>query len=79
MIDPTTRWERKRFGGARNCPPEDCGGPWGYENFLKAIANKKHKEHRELLQWVGGSFDPEHFNVDEVNTLLKQIDLRTRR
>lgn len=38
------------LGGARNCPPEDCGGPWGYENFLKAIANKKHKEHQELLQ-----------------------------
>ena len=66
------------LAGARNCPPEDCGGPWGYQSFLKAIGDKKHKEHKELLQWVGGSFDPEHFDLDEVNDLLRKIDLRPR-
>ena len=66
------------LAGARNCPPEDCGGPGGYHNFLKAIGNKKRKEHRELLEWVGGSFDPEYFDVDEVNKLLRKIDLRPR-
>jgi hypothetical protein len=66
------------LAGARNCPPEDCGGSWGYENFLNAIGNKKHKEHKELLRWVGGSFDPEHFELDEVNALLRKIDLRPR-
>jgi hypothetical protein len=66
------------LAGARNCPPEDCGGPWGYQNFLEAIDNKKHKEHKELLEWVGGSFDPEHFDLDEVNALLRGIDLRPR-
>jgi hypothetical protein len=67
-----------RLAGARNCPPEDCGGPWGYLSFLKAIGDKKHKEHKELLEWVGGSFDPEHFDLDEVNDLLRKIDLRPR-
>jgi hypothetical protein len=66
------------LAGARNCPPEDCGGPWGYENFLKAIGNKSHEEHKELLAWVGGSFDPEHFDLHEVNELLRRIDLRPR-
>lgn len=66
------------LAGARNCPPEDCGGPGGYQNLLEAIGNKKHKEHKELLEWVGGSFDPEHFDLDEVNDLLRKIDLRTR-
>lgn len=66
------------LAGARNCPPEDCGGPWGYQHFLEAIGNKKHREHRALLEWVGGSFDPEHFDVDEVNDLLRKIDLRPR-
>ena len=66
------------LAGARNCPPEDCGGPWGYQNFLKVIGNKKHTEHRELLEWVGGSFEPEHFDLDEVNDLLSEIDLRPR-
>ena len=59
--------------GARACPPEDCGGIGGYENFLEAIANPRHKQHRELLQWVGGSFDPEAFDIDAVNKMLKTI------
>jgi hypothetical protein len=56
--------------GARRCPPEDCGGPWGYQDFLEAIADKEHEEHEEMLEWIGGSFDPEYFDLDEVNSLL---------
>jgi len=52
--------------GKRACPPEDCGGSWGYEDLLKAITNPKHPEHKEMLDWVGGSFDPEHFDIKEV-------------
>jgi len=48
--------------GARRCPPEDCGGHYGYELFLKAIADPSHPEHESYLQWVGGSFDPEEFD-----------------
>ena len=66
------------LAGARNSPPEDCGGPWGYQNLLTAIGDKKHKEHKQLLEWVGGRFDPEHFDLDEVNELLRKIDLRPR-
>jgi hypothetical protein len=66
------------LAGARNCPPEDCGGSWGYQKFLEAISNKKHKEHKELLAWVGGSFDPENFDLEEVNHQLSKIDLRPR-
>jgi len=64
--------------GKRNCPPEDCGGPWGYQTFLVAISNKNHKQHKELLNWIGGSFDPEDFDLDVVNILLRKIDLRPR-
>lgn len=64
--------------GKRSGPPEDCGGPWGYEKFLEAIGNKKHPEHKELLRWIGGSFDPEYFDPGEVNALLRKIDLRPR-
>jgi hypothetical protein len=80
IIENDTRYPGKPvcLAGARNCPPEDCGGPWGYQNFIKAIGNKKHKEHKELIEWVGGSFDPEHFDLDEVNHLLRKIDLRPR-
>lgn len=47
--------------GACACPPEDCGGSYGYERLLKAIANPKHERRQELLRRVGGSFDPEAF------------------
>ena len=36
------------------CPPEDVGGPPGYEEFLAAIADPTHEQHAENLQWVGG-------------------------
>lgn len=64
--------------GKRSCPPEDCGGPSGYQDFLEAIRDKKHERHKEMLGWIGGSFDPAHFDIDEVNALLRKVDLRPR-
>jgi hypothetical protein len=57
--------------GKRACPPEDCGGPWGYSEFLEAISNPEHEQHEELLEWIGGEFDPEAFDVASVNTELQ--------
>lgn len=53
--------------GERACPPEDCGGIWGYQDFLKIIIDPAHKEHEETLEWVGGSFDPEYFDPKGVH------------
>lgn len=52
--------------GARACPPEDCGGIWGYQDFLEAIMDPKNPQHEELLDWVGGDFDPESFDIKDV-------------
>ena len=59
------------LAGERACPPEDCGGPWSYDDFLEAIQDPDNDEHEEMLEWVGSSFDPESFDVQEVNRLLK--------
>jgi DNA invertase Pin-like site-specific DNA recombinase len=59
--------------GKRACPPEDCGGVWGYQEFLNAIQNSEHPEHEEMLEWVGGFFDPEDAELDEVSYQLKLI------
>jgi hypothetical protein len=59
--------------GKRSCPPEDCGGPPGYEHFLEAIRNPKHPEHEHLLGWAGGAFDPEEFNLDDIDDDLRHI------
>lgn len=57
--------------GAGACPPEDCGGLWGYYHLLEVMANPKHAEHDELSEWVGGGFDPEAFDVEAVNRHLR--------
>ena len=59
--------------GKRACPPEDCGGVWGYAGFLEAIQNPNHPEHDDMLEWIGGSFDPEAFDLDAVNRVLGRI------
>ena len=56
--------------GKRACPPENCGGPWAYGDFLDSIENSDHPEHEEMLDWVGGEFDSEDFDVDTVNGQL---------
>lgn len=48
--------------GKRACPPEDCGGPWGYGDLLEILADPKHPEHAERIEWLGQPFDPEEFD-----------------
>ena len=56
--------------GKRACPPEDVGGMGGYEDFQKVIANTKDPEYDEMMAWIG-SFDPERFNLEQVNEGLR--------
>jgi pRiA4b ORF-3-like protein len=58
--------------GKLNGPPEDCGGLGGFYNFLEAIRDPEHDEHEELLEWIGGSFDPDSFSLAAVNQRLRQ-------
>ena len=58
------------------CPPEDVGGPWGYADFLAAIADPAHEEHHHMLTWCGGAFDPENPDVDR---LAEELDHLARR
>ena len=62
--------------GKRACPPEDCGGPGGYDELLEALGNPEDEEHESMLEWVGGLFDPEAFSIDEVNQELKSLQRR---
>ena len=52
--------------GAGACPPEDVGGAHGYAEFLQAMRDTKHPEHRAMSEWVGGSFDPNVFDPRQV-------------
>jgi hypothetical protein len=59
--------------GKRACPPEDVGGVWGYDEFLNVIHDPNHPEHESMLDWIGGEFDPEAFDLEEVNEELRRI------
>ena len=68
--EPGVRYPRCT-AGKRACPPEDCGGAWGYGDFLEAVQNPIHERHEELLEWFGGEFDPEEFDIKAVNEELR--------
>ncbi|HID95704.1 MAG TPA: plasmid pRiA4b ORF-3 family protein [Candidatus Latescibacteria bacterium] len=53
--------------GKRACPPEDCGGIGGYYNLLEIIRDPNHEGYEEMIEWLGGEFDPEHFDVKGVS------------
>ncbi len=45
------------------CPPEDVGGTEGYDEFLEAIGQPGHPEHRRMLEWYGGPYDPDDLDL----------------
>jgi hypothetical protein len=53
------------IAGRRACPPEDCGGVWGYTDLLTAISDPPHPEHDSMLEWVGGVYDPGELDPSE--------------
>jgi hypothetical protein len=59
--------------GARACPPEDSGGPWGYSEKLEALADPEDEDSEELRDWMGEDFDPERFEIDVVNRELLEV------
>ena len=58
------------------CPPEDCGGPWGYAELLEVIKDPKHERYAELTEWIGDDFDPDAVDPEwltaEVAALAKK-------
>lgn len=61
------------LGGKGACPPEDCGGIGGYAYLLDVIKNPKHKEYESMMQWLGGGFDPDEFDIEKINKHLKKL------
>jgi hypothetical protein len=66
------------IGGERACPPEDCGGPNGYDELVAAIRDPDHEENGNYVEWSGGDFDPESFDIEAVNRGLARLVPRQR-
>jgi len=77
VLEKTMAWDKKAtlpqcLTGRRNCPPEDCGGIWGYEDMVKIISNPGHPEYEDWITWVGKDFDPAAFDKTKINEMLQQ-------
>jgi len=59
------------LAGKRAGPPDDCGGPWGYGKLLAALADPKHPDHEDRVEWIGEEFDPEHFDAAETTAAMQ--------
>lgn len=60
--------------GKMNCPPEDCGGVWGYAEMLEILKQTDHEEYESYIEWLGDEFDAEYFDLNEINELLRKED-----
>ena len=58
--------------GERACPPEDCGGPYGYAGLVETLRNRKHPEHAEMREWIG-NFDPDVFDIDAARRRVAKV------
>jgi Plasmid pRiA4b ORF-3-like protein len=63
------------LAGANACPPEDCGGIYGYYNKLDILADPKHPEHEDIKEWIGEDFDSTRFDLSEINTELSRLKM----
>lgn len=79
ILDTDGPFQRCCLAGARHCPPEDCGGPYGYRELLDARNDTSHPEHNFVCDWLGDSFDPLEFSVEEINRRLQSPRSRRRR
>jgi hypothetical protein len=57
--------------GENACPPEDIGGPWGYAEFLEAIADPAHDRHEDFMDW-SGPFDPSAFDAQKATKAMRK-------
>ncbi len=61
----------KCVSGKRNSPPEDCGGPWAYMNILEKHNQGILEKDEDLWEWLGEEFDPDYFDIDEINDFIQ--------
>jgi hypothetical protein len=61
------------LAGELACPPDDCGGIWGYCDMLEVLKNPKHKDYKDIRGWMPPGFNPERFNLEAVNAELAEL------
>jgi hypothetical protein len=71
LLDPDPDTHYPTLVAAKGaCPPEDCGGPWGYSDLKQVLADPSDEQHQEMLEWLsldnGSEFDPNTVTIDQL-------------
>lgn len=67
IVEPEPGVAHPRLVDAKGrCPPEDVGGPWGYAEYLEAIADPNHENHEDMIRWRGAGFDPNTVDAADI-------------
>ena len=61
------------LAGANACPPEDCGGPSGFQHLLDVLGDPSDEQYADLLAWVGGAFEASAFDLAQTNAALQRV------
>ncbi len=65
------------LAGKGACPPEDCGGPWGYERLKEILKDPENPELEEMKEWLGMEkddvWDAQSFNLEEKKEAVRSI------
>ncbi len=64
------------IAAAGACPPEDCGGPFGYMDLIDIMADPTHERHAELRDWLGGVFEPDKVELADINAAMPRTRKR---
>lgn len=63
--------------GQGACPPEDCGGVWGYEDLLMLRDKmRKSSEEKERLEWYAMDtpyFDPNEYDLEDEQSFIEDF------
>jgi len=59
------------LAGRRACPPEDCGGTWGYGELLQLLADPTLEDPEGRREWLGPDFDPAYFDPAEATAAMR--------
>ena len=61
------------LAGLNAAPSDDMGGTDGYCQWVQALRDEDNPMHEEAVDWLGEDFDPERFDLEQVNKRLKSV------
>lgn len=67
------------IGGNGTCPPEDCGGPFGFKEMKVILKDPKHPEYKEMREWLGlikkETWETDNFNRLQTSKWLQRFSV----